>query len=223
MHLHGSKELVSDVHERELCIGCGGCVDLCPYLRVHQGKARMLFPCTLEQGRCFAHCPKVEVDFDALSQRWWGTPYGGRPLGAVQTIRASRAGGKALKGAFQGGGTATALMQFALSAEEISGAVVTGRDGLNPIPRIATTAEDISACAGSKFMAAPTLAGLNRGIRKGRKQLGIVGTPCQMLAVAQMRSNPLNADEFVDPVSFSVGLFCNWSTIVRFIRVARCS
>jgi len=33
----GSKELVEDVFDKDLCIGCGACIDLCPYLKNHKG------------------------------------------------------------------------------------------------------------------------------------------------------------------------------------------
>lgn len=217
MQIYGSKELVANVHQGDLCIGCGGCVNLCPYLRAHRGRVRMLFPCTLEQGRCFAHCPKAEVDLEALSRKWWGTPYTGSPMGNYRTIHASRAGKKALKGLFQGGGTTSALMHFALSSGNISGAVLTRQAGLNPDSCIATSPEEIVGCAGSKYGAAPTLATLNLAHQKGMNHLGIVGTPCQMTAVAQMRANPLERDDFLDPVALTVGLFCNWSLDSRLL------
>ena len=62
-HILGSSELIEDVHKRELCIGCGACVDICPYFKNYKGKTAQLFPCTLEQGRCYAYCPKVDSKF----------------------------------------------------------------------------------------------------------------------------------------------------------------
>ena len=70
--VYGSVELLEDVHKRDLCIGCGACVDLCPYFKNYRGKTSQLFPCSLEQGRCFAYCPKVEVDLNKLSQNMAG-------------------------------------------------------------------------------------------------------------------------------------------------------
>lgn len=62
MQVLGPNELVEDVIKRDFCIGCGACVNLCPYFRSYEGKTAMLFPCTLSQGQCFAYCPKVELD-----------------------------------------------------------------------------------------------------------------------------------------------------------------
>jgi coenzyme F420 hydrogenase subunit beta len=66
-------------------------------------------------------------------------------------------------------------------------------------------------CAGSKFIAAPTLSAMNAAVREGARRLAVVGTPCQMTAVAQMRMNPLGLDDFEDPAALTIGLFCNWA------------
>ena len=210
MRIHGSNELVSDVIRRDLCIGCGMCVDICPYFRNHKGKTAMLFPCTLEQGRCNAHCPKTEVDLDALSRFYWDKPYQGAPLGQVTRILAARAGEK-IEGNFQGGGAVSALVACALTRKLATGAVLTGSEGIAPVPRWTTDPGEIAGQAGSKFIAAPTLSVLNRAVRQGARGLAVVGTPCQMTALAQMRMNPLARADFDDPVSLAIGLFCNWA------------
>ncbi len=213
--VYGSVELLEDVHKRELCIGCGACVDLCPYFKNYKGKTSQLFPCTLEQGRCFAYCPKAEVDLNELTHKIWCVDYDGSPLGPYRKVLASRAGRQMGKGAFQAGGTVTALMAFALKNRLIDAAALTDRDGLTPIPSLITEWKKVAGCASSKFMASPTLSALNTGMRAGYNRLGVVGTPCQMTAVAQMRSNPLEREEHEVPVSLSVGLFCNWSVDTR--------
>ena len=215
MQLLGPNELLEDVINKGLCIGCGACVDLCPYFKNYKGKTAMLFPCTLPQGRCYAYCPKVEVDLDELSSRSWGTPYQGNVLGHYQDIVAARAGDKMDRGTFQAGGTVSALMTFALKTGMIDAAVVTDREGLIPVPRLVTKPEAVTKCASSKYMAAPTLAALNRGIQEGYTSMGVVGTPCQVMSVAQMRINPLERDDFKDPVSLVVGLFCTWALDTR--------
>ena len=43
-HVMGSNELLADVHNRDLCIGCGACVDICPYFKNYKGKTAQLFP-----------------------------------------------------------------------------------------------------------------------------------------------------------------------------------
>lgn len=210
MRIFGSSELVNDVIQRDLCIGCGMCEDICPYFKTYKGKSAMLFPCTLEQGRCNAHCPKTEVDLDKLSRFFWNKPYEGSPLGHFERILSAKAGNQ-VKADFQGGGTVTALIAYALEKKLADGAVLTGAEGMEPVARLVKASEQVAASAGSKFIAAPTLSALNHAVREGQGRLAVVGTPCQMTAVAQMRMNPLNREDFEDPVAFTVGVFCNWA------------
>jgi coenzyme F420 hydrogenase subunit beta len=215
--IFGSVELVADVHNRELCIGCGACVELCPYFKNYRGKTSQLFPCTLEQGRCFAYCPKAEVDLNLLNRQTWQTDYNGSPLGTYRKVLAARAGVQMEAGRFQAGGTVSALLAFALKTGLIDAAALTDRDGLIPVPRLVTDWKQVTRCASSKLMAAPTLSALNKGAAQGFNRLGVVGTPCQMTAVAQMRTNPLQKEEYMVPVALSVGLFCNWSVNTRLL------
>ncbi|MBI5062608.1 MAG: Coenzyme F420 hydrogenase/dehydrogenase, beta subunit C-terminal domain, partial [Desulfatitalea sp.] len=165
--------------------------------------------------RCFAYCPKAEVDLDALSRRMWNTPYDARPLGVYSAIVAARSGEAMPRAKFQGGGTVSALMTCAMQRGLVDVAALTGRDGLMPAPRLVTRWQEVAAAAGSQFMASPTLAGVNVAARQGYKRIGVVGTPCQMLAVAQMRANPLEKEEHHVPVALALGLFCNWSLDTR--------
>jgi len=45
--------------------------------------------------------------------------------------------------------------------------------------------------------------------------MGVVGTPCQLTALAQMKTNPLNREDFKDSVVLTVGLFCTWAVDTR--------
>ena len=211
MRVFGSNELKKDVIDTGLCIGCGSCVDLCPYFKNYRGKTAMLFSCTLPQGRCFAACPKIEVDLNELAEHFWKEPYQAKPLGEYEKIIASRAGINAPTGNFQAGGTVTALMTFAFDQGLIHAAALTGKNGPLPEPLLVTSAEEVAACGGSRFMAAPTMSVVNRAVRENYRRIGLVGTPCQMTGAAQMRTNPLDMDNFEDPVTLAVGLFCNWN------------
>lgn len=214
----GQEELRKHVLDACLCTGCGACVDLCPYFRSHRGKTAALFPCVLAEGRCFAYCPKIGVDFDALSQRLFGQPYDGDPIGACRSIAAAKAGKRIKNFSPQAGGTVSALIYFALEKGYLDGAILTDRNGLLPVPRFVTEAGAVLDCAASKYTAAPTLSAVNQAIREGYGNIGVVGTPCQVLATALMRSNPLRAENFVDPFGLVVGIFCTWAIDFRLFE-----
>ncbi|MBP8980620.1 MAG: Coenzyme F420 hydrogenase/dehydrogenase, beta subunit C-terminal domain [Syntrophobacterales bacterium] len=212
---YGPDKLIRNVIEGGLCIGCGACVDLCPYFRSYRGKTVSLFPCTREAGRCFAHCPKVEVNPDDLSRFLFAASYDGEPLGRYRSIHIARAGAKVKKQPFQAGGTVSALACYALRAKLIRGAILTGRAGLLPLPRLATGPAGVFGSSLSKYAAAPTVSALNRAVAAGYTELGIVATPCQATAVTQMRMNPLQEPSFQDPVALVIGLFCTWALDFR--------
>ncbi|MBA7559484.1 hypothetical protein ES708_01099 [subsurface metagenome] len=214
----GQEELRKYVLEARLCTGCGACIDLCPYHRSYRGKTAVLFPCVIDEGRCFAYCPKIEVDLDELSGRLFGKPYDGSPLGFYQSITAAQAGDRLKDIAPQAGGTVSALIYFALQKGYIDGAALTDRKGLLPVPRFVTDPEDVLACSTSKYTTAPTLSAVNQAVKDGYRNIGLVGTPCQVLATALMRSNPLNADDFVDPFGLTLGLFCTWAIDFRLFE-----
>lgn len=215
MQVFGSSELIDNVLKKDLCIACGACVELCPYFQNYKGKTTMLFPCTLSQGQCFAFCPKAEVDLDFLAGRFWDAPYEGTPLGNYRSVLIARAGEKMQKATFQAGGAVSALMTLALKSNRIDAAALTDRDDRIAFPRLVTRAEEVCECAGSKFMAAPTLSVVNRGAIQGYERMGVVGTPCQLTSVAQMKANPLKRESFKDPVALTVGLFCTWAIDTR--------
>ena len=214
----GQEELKKYVLDARLCTGCGACIDLCPYYRSHRGKTAVLFPCVVDEGRCFAYCPKVEVDLDMVSRHLFGKPYDGDPLGSYQSISAARAGDRLKNVASQAGGVVSALMYFALEKGYVSGAVLTDRRGLLPVPRFVSDPQNVLACSTSKYTAAPTLSMVNQAVKDGHRNLGFVGTPCQVLATALMRLNPLRDDDFVDPFGLVVGLFCTWAIDFRLFE-----
>ncbi|MCP4626593.1 MAG: hypothetical protein GY850_24275 [bacterium] len=218
MQIAGSKELTEQVLDKDLCTVCGACVGMCPYFKVHTGKLAGMFECDLEKGRCFAHCPKTDVDFEQLAQTYFQQSYNNEPLGIYRRITAAKAGDRIGAGDFQNGGTVTALMTCAMENNLVDGAILTDRDGIFPEPKLVTRIEEVKKCASTKYMAAPSVSCLNEAAADGKTNLGFVGTACQLTGVAKMRANPLEKDDFVDPVSLSIGLFCTWALDTRQLK-----
>lgn len=219
MHILGSSELIEDVHKKDLCVDCGACVGLCPYFVSHNGKIARLFPCTLPEGRCYAHCPKTQVDLNELSTWLFGKPYDMSALGQFIDIRKSKAGPSITgKSPFQNGGTASALVAMGIREGHIKAAALTSREGLTPMPVLAQTEDEVLACSGSKYMASPTLSSVTKETTNSAMTMAVVGTACQMTALTKMRINPLNREDFRDPVNFTIGLFCTWALDTRRLK-----
>ena len=215
MQILGSKELMEQVRNKDLCTVCGACVGICPYHIAYKGKVAMIFDCDLTEGSCYAYCPMTEVDFEAISQKLFGTTYQEQPLGSYRKITAAKAGDKISAGSFQNGGTVSALITLALEKGLIEAAVLTGNKGIEPEPRLITKAEDVIKCASTKYMAAPVVSVLNQGIKEGFEKIGVVGTPCQLTAVGQIKCNPLKKQDFKDTTALTIGVFCTWSLDTR--------
>ena len=168
--------------------------------------------CDLAEGRCFAHCPRTQVNLEAIHQKVFGQAYLNIEIGLYKQIKMARASSPDLRKKGQTSGVVSALLQFALREEFIHGAVLTDRtpDHL-PHGRVIRHQDEILSCAGSSYVAGPTLQTLNQGPWEETERIGVVGTPCQVLAMRKMSVSPLKKTNLMDRVTLIVGLFCTWA------------
>ena len=212
IEIRGCQALIDEVRARRLCAGCGACSGLCPYHVPYRGRMVTLDECTLAQGRCYAFCPRTPVDLDLLSQAVFGTPYAAGELGTAKEVMISRAAHDALRSRAQYGGTVSTLVAFALRSGVIDTAVLTTSDaGMLPSGRAVRDEAGVLDCAGSNFVASPTLQTFNREAAGDAQRIGVVATPCQALALAKMRASPLENRSNIDKLKLVIGLFCTWS------------
>ena len=208
----GLKALEEKVFGSDLCTACGACLSLCPYLRSQKGKVVKLDNCNLEEGRCFAYCPRTEVDLDKVYNKIFGKGYEEIEIGPVRKIMMARAKDPIWRKKAQTGGVVSSLIDFALRKGIIHAGVLTPRDGdLLPQGKILTSRKGILGCAGSSYVSGPTLEALNRGPWRGGERIGIVGLPCQVLALARMKTSTLEKKTPIDRVDLVIGLFCTWA------------
>jgi len=208
----GLKGLEERVFDRGLCSVCGACLSLCPYLRSWKGRVVKLDRCNLEEGRCFAYCPRTEVDLDGVYKNTFGKTYEEIEMGPVRRILMARAKDSLWTKKAQTGGVVSSLIDFALREGVIQAGILTPRDGdLLPQGRIIKGRKEILSCAGSSYVSGPTLEALNRGPWKGDERIGIVGLPCQVLALARMKTSTLEKRTPIDRVDLVMGLFCTWA------------
>jgi len=208
----GLQALESRVIQKDLCTSCGACLSLCPYLQSWQGRLVKLDNCDLAEGRCFAHCPRTHVDLETIHQEVFGQKYLDVEIGLFKQVKMVRASSPDFRKKSQTSGVVSALMEFALRQGFIHGAVLTHRSADHlPHGRVIRRAEEILSCAGSSYVAGPTLQALNQGPWEDTERIGVVGTPCQVIATRKMRLSSLKKSAFMDRVTLVVGLFCTWA------------
>ncbi len=213
----GLQGLEEKVISRGLCAVCGACLSLCPYLRSWKGRVVKLDNCNLEEGRCFDYCPRTEVDLDGVYQKIFGRGYEEIEMGPVRRTAMARARDPQFTRKAQTGGVVSALFDFALKEGMIEKGILTLRDGdLLPQGKIIKNRREILSCAGSSYVSGPILEALNRGPWRREERIGIVGLPCQVLAVAKMKASKLEKRTPVDRVDLVIGLFCTWALDYRF-------
>lgn len=213
----GQEQLKREIMDSDLCSSCGMCVGLCPYIKTVGDRVRVIYPCGLEEGTCYRVCPRNSMDVREMDRLVFGGERKDQALGVMRSIHFARAV-KNRASMAQYGGVASALAALAVGEGIVDGMVLTGGDVGNPRPVLARTVEEVNACAGSKYTGVPTLGELNRAVREGMSNLGLVGRPCQIAAARKAAQEDLPGPQFSDhnAVGLALGLFCFWSLAPDF-------
>jgi len=203
----GFGELEHDVIKKELCCYCGNCIAFCPKID-KEGNRPELIDYDPLCGLCYAYCPRTMLDMPSMAKRIFGRERKeDEPLGVYRkaaSAKIAEAGSR-----FQDGGVATALLIQALESGVIDCAVVTDKDDKwRGVPKVATTADEIRASAGTKYTITPSITGVQMAMDQGFKKIGFVGTPCQIQALrkVQLLEEPYAFGQ--DKIALLVGLFC---------------
>jgi coenzyme F420 hydrogenase subunit beta len=153
-----------------------------------------------------------------------GGPYEDLAMGPFRRVVMAQCTDPQVRQRAQTGGVVSALMSLALDAGWIDAAVLTRR-GEDQLPEgyLVRKREEVLICAGSSYVAAPTLEALNRGPWNGDERIGVVAIPCQVQALAKMRLSALERKTPIDRIALIVGLFCTWALTYRpfmeFVRI----
>jgi coenzyme F420 hydrogenase subunit beta len=209
----GQKELEERVLRAGLCTGCGACVNLCPYQAVYHDRTVTLHSCDLAQGSCYACCPRTPADLDDLRRKLYDEKDCTPELGAMKEFFITRAADEGIRQRAQHGGTVTALVALALR-EGLIDAAVLAEEGEGLLPRSITVCDPEAALrlGRSRFVVSPAVAEFNRICRGDAAKIGVVATPCQALALAKIRTQPVSAaEDGIEKLRLVVGLFCGWA------------
>ncbi|MBN1364370.1 MAG: Coenzyme F420 hydrogenase/dehydrogenase, beta subunit C-terminal domain [Syntrophaceae bacterium] len=201
------------VLDEGLCTNCGACVNICPYQVIYHDRMVQLHNCDLEEGKCFAFCPRTPTDLAALKNFIFGPDNLTLEIGSVKGYYFSQAVDTQLRAAAQHGATVTALMELALAEGLIDSAIVSSCDqDFLQQGKVVRTAEALREKAGSRFTVSPTVAAFNQLIAQEGCKVGVVATPCQALALAKMKLNPGWEDVAkINQLKLVIGLYCGWT------------
>jgi coenzyme F420 hydrogenase subunit beta len=215
----GVKELFSEVIDAGLCAYCGACTGSCPYLVPYNGRIALLDNCTLAEGQCYQYCPRTYTDIDALSQQIFGAPYSEAAIGTTREVFTARSTDLRVKAKAQYGGTVSTLLSVAITEGLIDAAVMT-KMSKEKIPGgfLARNNKEVLGGAGSSYIACPVLESYNRTPKDNGERLGVVGMPCQILALSKMKLKPPQNRVDIRNVQLVIGLFCTWALSAEGFR-----
>jgi len=203
----GFGELEHKVISPEACCRCGTCEAFCPRIE-HKENRPALVDYDPLCGLCFAYCPRTFLDMGEMETKLFGrTRNADEALGIYRKTVSVQARAAAVRA--QDGGVATALLVQALQSGLIDCAVVTDRDEeWRTVARVATTAEEIKAAAGTKYTISNSVFALKAALEMGCQKIGFVGTPCQIQALrkVQLLEEPYEFGQ--KKIALLVGLFC---------------
>ncbi len=207
----GSADLEQEVLSQGLCTSCGACVNICPYIEVVRDKVAVIEPCGLTEGKCYDFCPRTPTDIAALDKFVFGKMRSEYSLGPYISIEMAQAKDSEIRCRAQYGGVVSALMKYALDTGEISNAVLTSPFyvALMPTSVVAQESNQLLECAGSSYISSATLAKMNEATKQGRNSIGLVGIPCQVLALRKMQA--AKHETGAKEVKLVIGLFCTWA------------
>ncbi len=207
------ESLGKDVVSTSRCVGCAGCVIVCPFkcLEYDEGKPKLVKKCET-CGICPRICPEYRWSMTEAEEHVFGRKREeSEGFGVYRRLTLARALDKEILRTCQDGGVVSSLLAHALQKGIIDGAAISGQTTdrpLYPIPKLATSRVEVLQNAGTRYSYSPNLLALQEGVKQ-KKRLAFVGTPCQIHALRRIQMLPLK--KYVDSLQFAVGLMCTES------------
>ncbi|MBW9223240.1 coenzyme F420 hydrogenase subunit beta [Methanothermococcus sp. SCGC AD-155-E23] len=132
------------------------------------------------------------------------------PLGSYKSIISARATDRRILERCQDGGIVSVVFIYGLENNILDGVIVADKEeGFKPVPKVATTPEEVLEAAGTKYTVSPNLSVLKSAIREyACEKVGVVGTPCQILSLRKALKYPVGFRHLIDKVKLLVGIFC---------------
>ncbi|MCU0637787.1 MAG: 2Fe-2S iron-sulfur cluster-binding protein, partial [Methanothrix sp.] len=170
------------------CIACGACALVCP---------------TSSALRRENIYPLLPSDIREIEEQYLDGSFEG-DLGVCREIFAGRCG---IEG--QDGGMVTSILLRGLERGLLDAAVVVRKDKrLGAAAFLAEDADSILQARGTKYVRISVVEPLLEALQKGRRNVAVVGTPCQIRVVRKLQRQRYFARSFPDAKIYLIGLFC---------------
>jgi coenzyme F420 hydrogenase subunit beta len=216
------EDLIKEVHEKDICGECGGCVSFCTAADIgaiemtedgppHYSNEENCLHC----GICYLICPETFELKDELYYKYNFKP----PLGNWSKIVTARAKDSNIHEIATDGGVVTAILIALLENNLINGALISKRvSSFQRIPFFAKSKEEILQAAGSYYdLKGPvpelgnyntfisTISELKKISYSDDMKIAIVGVPCQIHSIRKMQELNIIPAHIV---KYTLGLFC---------------
>ena len=180
-----------DTPYRELsedCIGCGACALVCPTNSLRD--RRNIYPITP------AEIIELEEEFLGRSED--------SDLGVCREMFSGKS---EIDG--QDGGMATSILLRGIENRILDAAIVVKRDVIRGADAVfADDADQILQARGTKYARVSVIAPLLDALKRGKRRIAVVGTPCQIRVVRKLQSYGYFAENYPDLEIYLIGLFC---------------
>ena len=227
------EDLIKEVHEKDICGECGGCVSFCSAADIgaiemseegppHYSNEDNCLHC----GICYLICPETfELDKE-LNIKYEYKP----PIGNWIKILTAQASDPKIREVATDGGVVTAILISLLENNLINGALISKRiNSFQRIPFFAKTREEILEAAGTYYDSkgpvselgnyntfVSTISELKKIAYADYMKIAVVGVPCQIHSIRKMQELNIIPAHIV---KYTLGLFCYEN--FKFDNVAR--
>ena len=216
------EDLIKEVHEKDICGECGGCVSFCTAADIgaiemtEDGPPRYSNEenC-LHCGICYLICPETFELKSELNKKYNFKP----PIGNWSKIVTAQAKDSKIREIATDGGVVTAILIALLENDLINGALISKRiNSFQRIPFFAKSKEEILEAAGTYYdLKGPvpelgnyntfvsTISELKKIMHSDYMKIAVVGVPCQIHSIRKMQELNIIPAHIV---KYTLGLFC---------------
>lgn len=218
------QDLITEVHERGICQGCGGCVSFCSsatynvigFIEPYSPPVYLNKDQCLECGICYYICPQTHILDDELNKTFNFEGYDSMPIGFIRDIYSCQSTDDEFLEHGTDGGVVNSIINYMLEKKICDGAIVSNTDkAFSRSAAFSKTKDDLIKASGIRLDSSPQLDEVQKfstythSIQEINhykfNKLAIVGTSCQINTVRCMQHLGITPSENIE---ICLGLFC---------------